>query len=235
MYQHSSDALEAQKGSSWDLDRYAEQLGWRGVGVALAQHRDSDVMDRSNWRVIVADFGKRFGGSAANDGLPKSMSITRLGHWAVGWMEWLTYDTADEKVAAAVEQWQKALREYPVADEDDYSQLQIEDNHPGDGLCYCTRDESDGCEGERGQCGCGLPSAYRTERERLEDEALASASRRKHSMGDWQELTSTSAESLCVRCRRGVVIDTKPAANGIDIGGEAVAVDCDAQGATLGL
>jgi len=236
MYNHSPDALEAQKGSSWNLDSQAENLGWSGVGIGISQHRDSDVMDRSNWRSIIADLGKRLGGKdSTNDGLPKSMSVIRLGHWAVGWVEWLTYDTGDAKAAAAVEEWQEKLRDYPLADEDDYSQLQIEDNHPDDGLCYCTSDESDGCEGVRGECGCGLPSAYRTERERLEDEALAAASVRGHKMGEWRELTRSSAEALCARCRASLVIDTDPPANGIDIGGDAVAVGCDAQSASLGL
>jgi hypothetical protein len=62
---------------------------------------------------------------------------------------------------------------------------------------------------------------------RLKDEARNTATWRGHDMARFRALTpGRSAESRCKKCHRTVHVDTKPAPNGIDIGGEAVALNC---------
>ena len=54
-------------------------------------------------------------------------------------------------------------------------------------------------------------------------------------LADWKQLEgglgSRSArktfEYTCERCGKSVVIDNRPPANGIDVGGSAVALDCE--------
>ena len=60
----------------------------------------------------------------------------------------------------------------------------------------------------------------------LEREAINSAKFRGHDMGVLRFLSKHSRESICKKCGAGVTVDAKPARNGIEIGGRAVAVQC---------
>jgi hypothetical protein len=141
MMAHDASAISAAQGSTWSLDDTAAALEWSGVAIAYSQHRDSDALVRSNYRTIAADLG-RFG---------SAVSVARLGHWAVGWLEHLTYDAGRTDVAAAVDGWRERLADYPVADEEDWSALEWEDNHPiGEDRCYAAPDD---------ECPCGMVPA----------------------------------------------------------------------------
>ena len=62
--------------------------------------------------------------------------------------------------------------------------------------------------------------------ERLRREALEGCSWRGHHMRPFARLGKTSRNAICQTCHMEVVIDSKPAPNGIDIGGEAIALNC---------
>lgn len=75
--------------------------------------------------------------------------------------------------------------------------------------------------------------AYRNEPHgrRLRREAMESATWRGHQMGRWEIILGggTGAhrqQATCKKCGKQVVVDTNPPPNGIDIGGEAVALGC---------
>jgi hypothetical protein len=66
---------------------------------------------------------------------------------------------------------------------------------------------------------------------RLRREARAAAAWRGHSLGRFSPLLPSTgrggySEAACVACGAAVRIETSPAANSIDVGGEAVAVSC---------
>lgn len=73
--------------------------------------------------------------------------------------------------------------------------------------------------------------------DRLKKEARESAEWRHHKMGKWVNLTygegwknpgpRYTAISDCLVCGMSVEVDTRPPANGIEIGGEAVALTCE--------
>lgn len=126
--EHSEAAIETAKGSTWDLDRYAENHAWLGVGIIATQHRDSDVMDKSNWDVILTDLNEKF----ANN----FWDVARLNHWAVGWVEFITYNTANSMLEEYTEEIRAKLEDYPVLDEMKYSEMEWNENHPADGKCY---------------------------------------------------------------------------------------------------
>jgi hypothetical protein len=65
-------------------------------------------------------------------------------HWAVGWVAEIAYDVGRPDVASYVETVRERLDGYPVLDEDDWSNLEWEDNHP-DGTRECYADPSDEC------------------------------------------------------------------------------------------
>ena len=68
-----------------------------------------------------------------------------------------------------------------------------------------------------------------TKLERLKHEALASCTFREHLMGQWSNRRDHHgmASNYCQRCGQTVSVDTEPPPNGIEIGGEAVAVNCN--------
>lgn len=62
-----------------------------------------------------------------------------------------------------------------------------------------------------------------TELKRLARDA---AQARGHDMGPFCPLTTSAQESVCRDCGMTACVDVKPAANGIEIGGEALALNC---------
>ena len=53
------------------------------------------------------------------------------------------------------------------------------------------------------------------------------ASTRGHKIYDWNETGRHSAIAFCENCGRYVQVDSKPLPNGIDIGGPALALQCE--------
>lgn len=118
---HTFRALAVARETGWNLDEYAEERGWTGVGIGpVGQHRDSRVLERANFRVIYADLRERFGEDRVHD--------PRFGHWAVGWVEELAWNAGDPDLYEAVQQWADALESYPVADETVFSEMEMNES-----------------------------------------------------------------------------------------------------------
>lgn len=102
-----------------DLDRW---------GFCLMQHRDSDSITRSNWACIVKDAQAKF---------PDSFEIMQCSHSLVGWMDHLMIDTHDkEAVAWYVENVWLPLADYPVYDEEHWSETEGQDAWDTFTNCY---------------------------------------------------------------------------------------------------
>lgn len=95
-----------------DRSNYMGENLSRLLVVPVSQHRDSDALDRSNFRVAL----ERLGGES------ETVQVHRFGSWAVGWHEMLLI-TADGPVTEA-EKIAAELADYPVLDEEDYSELE---------------------------------------------------------------------------------------------------------------
>ncbi|MDP1614797.1 MAG: hypothetical protein Q8L68_03280 [Methylococcales bacterium] len=72
--------------------------------------------------------------------------------------------------------------------------------------------------------------------DRLKREALDACKFRGHRMGRFVSYnpafgirSTTTAFAFCTVCHRAVGIDAKPLPNGIEIGGEAVALNCESE------
>ncbi len=63
----------------------------------------------------------------------------------------------------------------------------------------------------------------------LQADALAACARRGHTMSDYNEFSPTRGEFICQTCGAYVQVDSNPPPNGIDIGGNAVALNCPVQ------
>lgn len=96
---------------------------WLMIGIA--QTRDSDILDVSNFRSIYNDLKK----IADSNNIECGVEILRFGHWACGWVEYLVIPKNDILVQET-EQILNKLDDYPVFDEDLYSEYLYEEGYP---------------------------------------------------------------------------------------------------------
>jgi hypothetical protein len=82
--------------------------------VTGGQHRDSDTLTRSNHRSIL----KALGGES------DTVRVIRDSHFAVGWVEAIYIHESDTKALAIAREIADSLEDYPVVNEDDWSELQ---------------------------------------------------------------------------------------------------------------
>lgn len=89
-----------------------------GSYVFLGQHRDSDVLTRSNFEVAL----ERLGGES------DTVEVIREGHWAVGWVEWIKICASDENALKLADEMCADLDDYPVLDEQAFSDKEYQEN-----------------------------------------------------------------------------------------------------------
>ncbi len=108
---------------SWS--NYIGQSDFPEWDCLLTQTRDGDCLERSNFRSAL----KKLGGECDN------VQIHRFGHWACGWWEALAVKqrTIEHKIA---EQIAERISDYPVADEQDFSELETEEANQVWRDCY---------------------------------------------------------------------------------------------------
>lgn len=63
-------------------------------------------------------------------------------------------------------------------------------------------------------------------RELLKSRAVRAAQGRNHRLGGWTDYDEYRASAVCEVCGKEAYVDSKPAPNGIDVSGEAVALNC---------
>lgn len=125
----ASDFREILESRAWT--RPSDYGGFNPVGdyVILTQHRDSDALERSNWRTAVRALNAEFYGGG-DDCFPDRPDVYewRAGHWGVGWIEYLCVraDAPDDVLIAAAE-IVASLEDFPCLDESDYSELEYEE------------------------------------------------------------------------------------------------------------
>jgi hypothetical protein len=82
----------------------------------VSVNRDSDALERSNFKTITEDLLERY---------PKSVQVEHAGHWLVGWIDQLWIDTTDGKAQGALLEWLVQLEQDIVADDRHYYSLQM--------------------------------------------------------------------------------------------------------------
>lgn len=125
------------------MKRYSEfrptAFDCRGLGLSNQQdwlvapcgvNRDSDALTRSNFRACLKALG----------GQSESVEVHRFSHWGPGWFELILIDPANTEAVKTGEEIESALANYPVLDEEDFSQ---EENSEADEVwrnCYREKD-----------------------------------------------------------------------------------------------
>ena len=90
---------------------WGESKGW---GIVVGTHRDADALTRSNFAVISSDLSTRF---------PNDVRVESFSNWLVGWSETILVRPDSEAWGAAIE-WLDKLSDYPVADDENYSETE---------------------------------------------------------------------------------------------------------------
>jgi hypothetical protein len=96
----------------------------------FGRSRDSDCLERSNFRVALAALG----------GESDCVTVARESHWAVGWVEWVAIEAdgtpeSDEALAIA-DKLQERVSNYPVLNEEDFSTLERDEADEIWANCY---------------------------------------------------------------------------------------------------
>ncbi len=85
----------------------------------VATSRDAGCLQRSNWEVVTSELAK-----VDPEGLDHE--VHRFGHWANGWFE-ICLVRPGSACDGICEGWESALADYPVADDDHFSNLETEE------------------------------------------------------------------------------------------------------------
>jgi hypothetical protein len=108
-------AYEPKHLRRWTMPEcYAGEVWPNFYSAGVGQSRDSDALERSNFRSML----KALGGES------ETVIVVREGHWAVGWVEWLAIHQDDERALAIADEIAERLESYPVVNEDDWSGLE---------------------------------------------------------------------------------------------------------------
>ena len=123
-------------------------------GITFSQSRDSEALERSNYRRIYADLLAKF---------PEDVTDMRAGHWAVGWVEHVLVrvladadaDIGPENItpafARAASIGAYLTEQYPVYDDSDFSELEYAEQREAfeenwSDMLRAWDDESDGTD-----------------------------------------------------------------------------------------
>jgi hypothetical protein len=115
----------------WEAPEYWAGKPWPDYYVFLGQHRDSDCLSRSNFRSAL----KTLGGEDDNH-----VVIVRERHWACGWIEWIAIHESASDALETADEIAGALSSYPVVNEEDFSELEMEEADDVWRNCYDSRD-----------------------------------------------------------------------------------------------
>jgi hypothetical protein len=80
----------------------------------VSRTRDSGILTESNWAIVTEAILKL--------AQHEETQIYRFGHWGPGWYELLLIHPDDTAAVACAEEWARALADYPVASDSDYSE-----------------------------------------------------------------------------------------------------------------
>lgn len=89
---------------------------WPEHYVFLGRHRDSDTLTESNFECALEELG----------GVSETVLVVHEGHWAVGWVEWIAIHESDTVALDKARDMCDALDQYPVLNEDEWSNREFE-------------------------------------------------------------------------------------------------------------
>lgn len=99
--------------------------------LPVIQTRDSEALELSNFESAL----KILGGESEN------CEVMRFGHWGPGWFEIIVINPAIPELLAKAEDIERGLADYPVIDEENFSEKETEEFISTLENCYCKNRE----------------------------------------------------------------------------------------------
>lgn len=90
---------------------------WDDHYVFLGRHRDSEILSNANYDLALKAIG----------GPSETVHEVCESHWAVGWVEWIAIHKSDGEALKIADEIIAALADYPVLDEEAYSNRQLKE------------------------------------------------------------------------------------------------------------
>ena len=97
----------------------------------VSKNRDSDCLARSNWQSFIAMLGNES---------EETYEIHRFGHWGNGWFEIILINPNNEKLIIIGNEIESALADYPVINEQDFSEMEMNEANEVWKNCYNPHD-----------------------------------------------------------------------------------------------
>lgn len=124
---------------------------WQGWYSVYSQNRDSDPLERSNYRRILEDL-KALDTELAESAIDpraedspgdSTVTDTRVSHWACGWAEVIYVHSSNEAACKLADSILDKLADYPVYDESDFSAVENEECEQVWSDCYDAKERAD--------------------------------------------------------------------------------------------
>jgi hypothetical protein len=101
----------------WTTPQYYFGETWHDYFVGLGRHRDSDVLERSNFDNAL----KMLGGET------ETVLTVCENHFLVGWVEWIAVHESDTEALEQLIEIAERLEDYPILDEEAFSEEENEE------------------------------------------------------------------------------------------------------------
>lgn len=111
----------------WTMPSHYAGAVWPAYySSGVGQSRDSDALERSNFACMLRDLG----------GETETVLVVRESHWLVGWVEWIAIHQDDERALQIADAIKGKLEDYPVVDEEHFSETEVEEANEVWTNCY---------------------------------------------------------------------------------------------------
>lgn len=121
-----------------DSAYWGERGNWLVVDCLT---RDSDCLTRSNYRTFIKLLGgKGTEGAKGTQEINENLAIEEATHWACGWLQYLIINPECAELIAIAEKAHGRIADYPVLDENDFSELETEEANDVWRDCYRPKD-----------------------------------------------------------------------------------------------
>ena len=141
------DAMATLK--KWTHPQYYMGETYYDYYVVLSHHRDGDDLEESNFQSALGMLG----------GESETVIVARASHWAVGWVELLLVHESDTDAIETAQDILNRLEDYPVLDEEDYSQRESDHALEVWASCYSLKERIALCV----ECGLSIFAARHTD------------------------------------------------------------------------
>lgn len=127
------------------LPRWTRPKNWFGTEwpayyVFLGRTRDSDAMERSNFICALIELR----------GETDTVKIVRERHFLCGWIEWIAIHESDSKALETADKALEALEDYPVLNDEHFSDLEHEEASETWEGCYSDSERVEYIRNNRG-------------------------------------------------------------------------------------